>query len=408
MEKNILILTTTNEFLGKFEQENVKILKQMGYTVHYAANMREPHYISDLERIQKLKVQVHHIDIVRSPYLFRDNHKALCQLLKIIEKYEIQVIHCHTPVGGLLGRLAGKLYRKDKVTVLYTAHGFHFYKGAPLFNRTVYYYAEKKLARYTDILIVINKEDYEAAQKFPLKKNGCLYRIPGVGLDRSRFAPLGPQEKLLCRKELGIPPKIFFLVSVGELNENKNHRILLEALSAMRDRGMDLSSIRYAICGDGFLRQELERRIRVLNLENTVFLLGHTKRIRDILGCADASVFPSKREGLGMAGLESLSMGIPVIAADNRGTREYMEHKKNGFVCRYDDVEGYIKGIKFIQGLTYQKRRQMEKYCIDCTRPFDCIYANAVMKEIYTEVDRKLAASFKEDPLFPFEGMHRL
>ena len=128
----------------------------MGYCVHYAANMDEPHYISDQERIRKMGVMVHSIAIVRSPYMVKENRKALCQLLELIEKYQIQIIHCHTPVGGLLGRLAGKFYKKRRLTVIYTAHGFHFYKGAPPLNWLVYYKVEKRLARYTDILIVIN------------------------------------------------------------------------------------------------------------------------------------------------------------------------------------------------------------------------------------------------------------
>lgn len=397
MEKNILILTTTNEFLGKFERENVRILQRMGYRVHYAANMHEPHYISDQERIGKMGVMVHHIAIVRSPYMVKENRTALRQLLKIIEDHGIQVIHCHTPVGGLLGRLAGKFYRKRRLTVIYTAHGFHFYKGAPAFNWLVYYRVEKKLAHYTDILIVINKEDYEIARKFKLRDSGCLYQIPGVGLDRKRFFPLREKEKILSRQELGIPKDSFFLISIGELNENKNHKIVLDALAKMRGQGKDISRIRYVICGDGFFRERMEEWIKERKLEEIVFLYGHRKKIPRILGCADASVFPSKREGLGMAGLESLSMGVPVIASDNRGTREYMEHKKNGYICKYDDVDGFIKGIEFIQNLSPKKRREMAAYCESCTAPFDQAYANAVMQGIYTGVDMKLEHRLAEE-----------
>lgn len=397
MEKNILILTTTNEFLGKFERENVRILKRMGYCVHYAANMDEPHYISDQERIRKMGVMVHSIAIVRSPYMVKENRKALCQLLELIEKYQIQIIHCHTPVGGLLGRLAGKFYKKRRLTVIYTAHGFHFYKGAPPLNWLVYYKVEKRLARYTDILIVINREDYEAAKKFRLRDSGCLYQIPGVGLDRKRFSPLSDKEKSENRKKFGIPQDAFFLISIGELNENKNHKIMLEALAKMREKKKDISKIRYVICGDGFFRDQLKNQIKEHKLEEHVFLFGHRKKIPEILGCADASVFPSKREGLGMAGLESLSMGIPVIASDNRGTREYMKHKRNGYICRYDDVDGFIKGVEFIRGLSIEKRSEMAVCCENSAAPFDQAYANAVMQGIYTGVDMKLEHRLAEE-----------
>ncbi len=397
MEKNILILTTTNEFLGKFERENVRILKRMGYCVHYAANMDEPHYISDQERIRKMGVMVHSIAIVRSPYMVKENRKALCQLLELIEKYQIQIIHCHTPVGGLLGRLAGKFYKKRRLTVIYTAHGFHFYKGAPPLNWLVYYKVEKRLARYTDILIVINREDYEAAKKFRLRDSGCLYQIPGVGLDRKRFSPLSDKEKSENRKKFGIPQDAFFLISIGELNENKNHKIMLEALAKMREKKKDISKIHYVICGDGFFREQLKNQIKEHKLEEHVFLFGHRKKIPEILGCADASVFPSKREGLGMAGLESLSMGIPVIASDNRGTREYMKHKRNGYICRYDDVDGFIKGVEFIRGLSIEKRSEMAVCCENSAAPFDQAYANAVMQGIYTGVDMKLEHRLAEE-----------
>lgn len=390
MEKNILILTTTNEFLGKFERENVKILQRMGYQVHYAANMREPHYISDEERIRNMGVLPHHIEIARSPFVLRDNTKALWQLLALIKRCQIQVIHCHTPVGGVLGRLAGKLFRDWRLFIIYTAHGFHFYQGAPLFNRLAYYRAERKLARYTDILIVINREDYRNAERLRLKKGGRIYKIPGAGLDREIFHPLSSGERAAAREALGIGEHQFFLVSLGELNQNKNQKLILEALVKLREAGTDLSEIRYGICGDGFLRPQMEGWISKMGLGDTVTLYGHCRRIVPILGCADVTVFPSKREGLGMAGLESLAMGIPVIASDNRGTREYMEHGKNGYVYSPDDAEGFAEGIRRIRDLSPGEREKMAAYCQSCVPPFDKARANEVMQTIYEAADSRI------------------
>lgn len=387
MEKNILILTTTNEFLRKFEWDNVKLLIQMGYTVHYASNMNEPPYISDQQWIEEKGVQVHHIDIMRSPYMWRENQKALREVISLIKKFNIQIIHCHTPVGGLIGRLAGIFYRERKLTVLYTAHGFHFYQGAPLLHWLIYYQAEKFLARYTDVLIVINQEDYKRAKKFHLSKGGSLYRIPGVGLNRSYFSPLDDTQKIKARKSLGIAPNVFLLVSLGELNDNKNHKLILKALSSMVEDGKDISSLCYIICGDGFYRNKMEEWIKELHLEKHVFLYGHRRNVKDILGCADISVFPSKREGLGMAALESLAMGIPVLAVDNRGTREYMIHKKNGYVCKADDIEGIKHGIQFFQNLSLESKKQMSVFCRESTKPFDKCYALQKMNRIYEKAD---------------------
>ena len=295
IKKRILFLTTTRDFLGKFEQGNVKILQNKGFEVHYAANMQEPHYPIDEEKLKALGVQIHPIAIARSPFLFTDNEKALRQILQLIRRYHIQAIHCHTPVGGLLGRLAGELCREQGVVVVYTAHGFHFYKGAPAVNQLVYYPVEKQLARYTDILIVINEEDYRCARKFRLKRGGHLYKIPGEGLDTARFRPLPESERKRLRNELGIAEEAFFLVSVGELNENKNHGIVLEALEKLRQQQKGGPPIHYGICGDGFLRARLETRIRELGLADMVTLYGYCTNVPEILGCADASVFPSRR-----------------------------------------------------------------------------------------------------------------
>lgn len=389
MEKQILILATTNDFLFKFERENVKLLQEMGYTVHYAANLREPGYVSDGERIRALGVRVHHIDIARSPYLVRDNYRALGQILTLMKRWKIQATHCHTPVGGLLGRLAGQFSPGEPV-VVYTAHGFHFYQGAPFYNHLAFYPVEWNLARYTDILVVINEEDYQAARKLPLRRGGKVFRLPGVGLDRQVFSPLPSQARESFRQELGISQEDLFLLSVGELNLNKNHQVVLEALSILKRRPGGLFHVRYGICGEGFARPRLEREIRERGLEGVVTLYGYRQDIPKLLGCADATVFPSRREGLGMAGLESLAMGVPVLAADNRGTREYMIHGKNGLIYPWDDPAGFARGIALLRGMDQPRREALSQRCVDSVAPFDRTKTRAAMKAVYGEMDRKV------------------
>ena len=389
LEKQVLILATTNDFLLKFERENVKLLQAMGYQVHYAANFHEPGYVCDRDRIRDLGVTVHHVDIARSPYLLGDNRRALGQLLTLVRRWGIGAIHCHTPVGGLLGRLAGRLSPVRPV-VVYTAHGFHFYRGAPLFNRLAFYPVEWDLARYTDILVVINQEDWLAARKLPLPRDGKVFRLPGVGLDREVFSPLPPQQREKLRKELGLSSEELFLLSVGELNLNKNHRVVLEALSILKRRPGGLSRIRYGICGEGFARPRLEREIRDRGLSQQVALFGYRQDVPRLLGCADATVFPSRREGLGMAGLESLAMGVPVLAADNRGTREYMVHGKNGLIYPWDDPAGFARGIALLRGMDPHRREELSRRCVESVAPFDKTKARAAMKAVYREMDRKV------------------
>ena len=372
MSDNILILACVSGFLDKFEKENVRILKETGFNVHYAANMKEQHYIFDPAEFDELGVAAHHIDIERSPYMTGNYLNALPQTIEIIRQKDIRVIHCHEPVGGVIGRLAGRWCCRHgiPVKVIYTVHGFHFYKGAPLINNTIYRWAEMFLAHYTDILITINREDYTSGQKLGLKKGGKVYRIPGVGLDMEHFVPLTAEERKKSREKLGIGNR-FFLVSSGELNENKNQRIVLQALKKMRDDGKDISGILYGICGDGFFHDRMEEWIREMDLQDNVVMFGYCMDVRPFLGCADASIFPSHREGMGMAGLEALSMEIPLIASDNRGTREYMVHKENGFVCDSRRVETVVEGIEYMMAMDSAQREKMKKVCRQSVRPFE-------------------------------------
>ncbi|GFI36194.1 putative glycosyltransferase EpsD [Lachnospiraceae bacterium] len=385
--KNILILTTTSDFLEKFEKSDVKILKDMGCHIHYAANTKEEQPLFSEKEVTSMGIRIHDLDIERSPYMLRNNVRALRQIIKIVREHDIDLIHCHTPVGGVLGRLAGRYFRKRGLKVIYTAHGFHFYKGAPLLNNTVFYWVERIMAHYTDILVVINQEDYESGCKFRLRKGGKVYYIPGVGLDLMKYAPMSEDKRSQKRKSLGVKENEFFLVSVGELNENKNHVVVLKMLAGLKRSSSGLK-VKYGICGDGFFRERMERWIRQAGLEEEVCIYGFTRQVPDIVGCADALIFPSKREGLGMAALEALSMGIPVLASDNRGTREYMEDGKNGFVCKYNDVNGFLKGIRKLQVMQTEEREKMSQACRASVERFAKKYSDKIMREVYRELEK--------------------
>lgn len=385
-----MILTTISGFLDKFERGNVRILREMGYTVHYAANTYEQHYLFDEGEIRGMGVEIHHIDIARSPYMLRDNKKAFDQLVGLVRRYGIDMVHCHTPVGGVLGRLLGKFFEKDGLKILYTAHGFHFYKGAPLINNSVYYLVEKALARYTDALVVINQEDYQNAKHLHLRDGGNVYHIPGVGLDLEKFRALTAEQRAEGRRRLGLREEDFFVLSVGELNENKNQEVVLKALAKMREQGTELSGIRYGICGDGFFHERLKKMIQHLKLQDTVDMYGYCRNVPEILGCADVFVFPSKREGLGMAGLEALAMGIPVLAADNRGTREYMTRGVNGYTYSSTDVDGFIDGLEKVRRMEPEKLAKMKQDSIASARRFEWRYTDTIMREVYKHLDERI------------------
>lgn len=382
--KKALITATVGGFLPRFELGNAHILQELGYEVHYASNFNIRIYEYDMEFLKQQGICCHQIDFARSPGQILQNGRAYLQLKRLIKENGYSLIHCHTPVAGVLTRLAARKRRKgpDRVKVLYTAHGFHFYQGGPLLGWLLYYPVECRMSLYTDVLLTINREDYLCAQKFcaqqqPWTGQQCLvYQTPGAGLAPERFVSADKQQVAEKRKEFGFSPENFVLVSVGELNKNKNHEVVIRALAGLKD-----PNLRYVICGKGSEQGRLENLIRELGLEGTVVLAGYREDITPILCSADCFIFPSIREGLPMSVLEAMAAGLPIITSDNRGIREYIVDESNGIVCR-NTPQAYQTAIRRLSqspGLC----RRMGKKAQNAARQYGAEHAQAVMREIY-------------------------
>ena len=247
--KKILIITTAGGFLPQFEMNDVKILAEQGYEIHYASNFDNPVYEMDIGMLEKLGLRLHPISISKSPIHIRHGLKAFHEIASIIRREEITALHCHNPMGGVLGRLAAFVCGAGKSYVIYTAHGFHFYKGAPLLNWLLFYPAEWLLAMATDCLITINKEDDRRTARFMHGRLRSAYRIPGVGVDTKKFAP-DKEMRGQMRQQLQIADNTFYILSVGEVNRNKNHEVIIRALAELGD-----AAVFYCICGR-WARQE--------------------------------------------------------------------------------------------------------------------------------------------------------
>lgn len=350
MKEKVLILASVASMIYQFNIPNIKLLQEMGYEVHVACNFEKGNSCS-LEKIQGLKnllenmqVKYYQINFERNILKVFSNFSAYQDVKKILEKNKYKFLHCHSPIGGVIGRITGHL---TETKVIYTAHGFHFFKGAPLINWLIYYPIEKYLSKFTDILITINKEDYERAKTFFSKR---VEYIPGVGVDIEKIRNI-QVNKELKRKELGLTLDNKVLLSVGELNKNKNHEVIIKALSKLNN-----PNIHYLICGQGNLKGYLEKLIKKLNLENNVKLLGFRKDIYEIYKISDIFVFPSKREGLSVALMEALVCELPVICSDIRGNRDLVRENKNGMLVKNkkNDYEIKIKEI-------IEKKRICEK-----------------------------------------------
>lgn len=379
--KKALLVTTVSGFVPQFEMANVRILQEMGYEIHYAANYNYPSYGNDNHRLDGTGIIQHQVDFARSPFKSQ-NIKAYKQLKRLMTTEDFGLIHCHTPMGGVLSRIAA--HKTKTAPVVYTAHGFHFYSGAPLVNWLLYYPVEKLLSFFTDELICINKEDYKRAKKQFHARN--VDYIPGVGINLERVQ--NTVEVLKKREELGIPEGKVILLSSGELIRRKNHETVIRAIAKLKNITVDFH---YIICGHGFLEKHLYQLAEELQVSELVTFLGYREDMNEILQIADLFLFPSFQEGLPMAMLEAMAYGLPVICSDIRGSRDLMgkfaEHELDycdgGIVVKSaSDVSSYSQAI----GILLEDREMMiemgEKNCLRA-KEFSDQYVKKAMQKIY-------------------------
>lgn len=385
MKNKALIVTTIGGFLPHFEMNSVRILTDLGYEVHYASNFTNPVYTLDKEELTGMGIHLHHIDVQKSPFKFLKNTKALFQTLKVMKKENITVCHFHNPMGGVVGRVAAILYRKAKY-IIYTAHGFHFYKGAPKRNWLLYFPIEYLLAKKTDCLITINEEDYLRAQKFRRRKKIKIVKIPGVGVETKRFEPTeGLRQR--SRTKYNISDDTFYILSVGEINSNKNHEVILKAIALNKAYNEESNEIKlhYGICGAGPKEAYLKELAKKLGLGDCFTLFGYMDNIPEMLSLADCFVFPSKREGFGVAAVEAMAAGIPLITSDCRGTREYMRDGETGYVSYSDSPNEYALLITKMLAVGI-KRQEMVSACKLRAKDFDKEKTGEIMKTVYSEM----------------------
>lgn len=339
----VLFAASVIGHIKAFHLPYLEMFKQKGYEVHVAA-----YSDNDKENIPYCD-KFYNIKFNRSPFSLETIY-AYKQLKRIVQTNKYDIIHCHTPVASVLTRIAARDCKNT--TMIYTAHGFHFFKGAPLINWMIYYPVEKLCARYTDKLITINKEDFDRAKKLKLRKSGQSYYIPGVGLDLEKINAINIDREAK-RKELGVPIDAFLIVSVGELNRNKNHEIIIKALAKINN-----PDIYYVICGQGILKEYLNSLIINLGLENKIKLLGYKSDIIEINKCADLFAFPSKREGLPVSVMEAMACGLPILCSDIRGNRDLVKNNISGYVVNHQNVEGFSIELKKL----YKSSQLRKKY----------------------------------------------
>ncbi len=353
--KKVLMLASVASMIDQFNLPNIRLLLEMGCEVHVACNFTEGNTCDSMQihrlqkRLRDMHVVQHQWDCPRGILFPKQCCLAYRQLWRLTGRYQFDWMHCHSPVGGALARLVAHW---RGIRVIYTAHGFHFYKGAPLRNWVFYYPAEKLLAHWTDVLITVNKEDYCLAVKS--FRAGKVYYIPGIGIDTGHFYEMalkkkdsdGTGWKNFCRK-FQIPQDAVVLLSVGELSRRKNHQAVIAALAGLKKK-----HVYYLICGQGTLKHTLMEQAKKLGVGRYVRLLGFLADVEELYRNADLFVFPSLQEGMPAALMEAMAAGLPCIASDIRGNRELI------------DSQG---GRLFLPGQTAKIQAALREF-LDCPR----------------------------------------
>ncbi|MBM7610253.1 glycosyltransferase involved in cell wall biosynthesis [Lysinibacillus composti] len=368
----ILYVTTISNTMGFFTN-HINMLLDQGHTVDLACNLIKPINPELLER----GCNVYPLPFLRSP-LKRGNYRAYKELNTLIRSGKYDLVHTHTPIASAGVRLACR--NLNNVKVIYTAHGFHFYKGAPLKNWLTYYPVEHYLSRFTDLIITINKEDYDRAKSFKAKS---VKYIPGVGLDIKKFENIDIN-KSIKRNDLKVPEDSFVAISVGELNGNKNHEVVIRAIAELKN-----PNIHYMICGVGPKEEYLRKLVKDLDLEGQIKLLGYRRDIGELLKVSDIFVFPSFREGLSVALMEAMACGLPVICSNIRGNRDLIINEKGGYLVNPKKIVSFSQAILE----TYENanlRERMGIYNREKIKYFTIDVVKEEIKDVYNDFKKEL------------------
>ena len=345
-----LVLASVASMIWQFNMDNIRLLLEMGYEVSVVANFQTGNTCSEqvLEKLKQelrdLNVTYYDVPIPRNVTAIKGMYISYKQIRDLLKKEPYDLLHCQSPVGGVLARMAA-VASKLKGKVIYTAHGFHFYKGAPKKNWLIYYNIEKWMARYTDVLITINKEDYHRAkQKFKLKKGGKVVYVPGVGIDTEKIAYIvNSVNRAEKRKKLGIKEDDFVLINAAELSQRKNQKVILEAVIELKENYR--KEVQVLFCGKGSMKQELEDYAKQNGIREQVKFLGYRTDLYELYAIADCFIFPSLQEGLPVALMEAMAAGLPVVCSDIRGNRDLIEDKENGYIVPVLQSKHYSKSI---------------------------------------------------------------
>lgn len=374
MKKKVLfVATVVKTHIMQFHIPYLKLFQDMGWQTSVASRND---YENPADCVIPYCDTYYDIPFERMPWKL-GNMRAYRMLKQILDREHFDIIHCHTPVGALIARLAALDARRRGSRVIYTAHGFHFFTGAPLQNWLLFYPPERMLAPVTDVLITINKEDYARAQKrLPA---GRIEYVPGVGICTGKFRCL-PLDREAKRRSLGFGEGDFLILTVAEMTPNKNHITVLQALADMKDRE-EFAHIHYLICGRGQMWSSLENSAKELGISEHVHFLGYRTDAPELYRCCDLFVFMTFREGLSVALMEAMSSAMPIVCTKIRGNTDLIEDGVSGMFC--ENNRRALADMLLKMYANPEKRIELGRAAAERAVAFDEKTVHAQMIQIY-------------------------
>lgn len=331
--KKALLLAPMVSVHERFNIANISVLKQIGVEIHLAANFSmDKHCVEYAKIISRQGIVIHDIPFARAS--LKNNFNCIAQIRKLLVTEKFDLVHCHTETGGILTRISSGVAPESKY--IYTPHGMSFYKGSSIKSQMVYRPIEKWICSRMDINIAMNAEELEVLKGWNASKAFFVHGV-GIELDKYQNSKVDIAEK---RKSFGIPEEAFLMLAVGELNENKNHKIILESMEMLKDD----ENLYLLICGEGALRNALLNQADIYGIKNRVILAGFRYDMQEIFPIANCLIFPSYHEGLPVSVMQAMAAGLPVICSKIRGNTDLIK-TNGGILCNPNSSEDFRNAI---------------------------------------------------------------